>query len=98
MAGRWLWALEADATRPQLKLFDPAGPAPAVGFSASVADLAKFVGWAFRLARTGQPEVLRALTLREMLRVHYVSSDWGTNRRRRLSATLFVSGGVRFSP
>ena len=78
MAVGW-GALEADGTRPELKLFNPAGIAPAAGFSASVADLAKFASWTFRLARTGQREVLRPSTLREMERVHYVSPDWETN-------------------
>lgn len=72
-------ALEADGTRPEVKLFDPAGITPAAGFSASVADLAKFARWTMRLAKSGEREVLRASTLREMQRVHYISPDWETS-------------------
>ncbi|MBO6527650.1 serine hydrolase [Erythrobacter sp.] len=78
MAVGW-GALEPDGSRPQVALFDPAGITPAAGFSASVADLAKFAGWTLRLAKSGEAEVLRASTLREMQRVHYVSPDWETS-------------------
>ncbi len=78
MAVGW-GALEADGSRPPIKLFDPAGITPAAGFSASVADLAKFAGWTLRLAESGEAEVLRASTLREMQRVHYISPDWQTS-------------------
>ena len=78
MAVGW-GALEPDGTRPQIALFDPAGITPAAGFSASVADLAKFAGWTMRLAKSGEREVLRASTLREMQRVHYISPDWETS-------------------
>ena len=72
-------ALTAEGTRPEVKLFDPAGITPAAGFSSSVADLAKFASWTFRLAKSGEAEVLRASTLREMQRVHYISPDWNTS-------------------
>lgn len=78
MAVGW-GALTAQGTRPEVKLFDPAGIAPAAGFSSSVADLARFASWTFRLAKSGTPEVLRASTLREMQRVHYISPDWKTS-------------------
>ena len=39
----------------------------------------KFAGWTFRLAESGEAEVLRASTLREMQRVHYISPDWQTS-------------------
>ena len=50
---------------------------PAAGFS--VADLAKFASWTFRLASSGEEEVLHPSTLREMQRVHYISPDWETS-------------------
>ncbi|QKG70766.1 serine hydrolase domain-containing protein [Erythrobacter mangrovi] len=78
MAVGW-GALTTEGTRPDVRLFDPAGITPAAGFSASVADLARFASWTFRLAKTGNPEVLRASTLREMQRVHYISPDWKTS-------------------
>ncbi len=93
-------ALTAQGTRPQIDLFDPAGITPAAGFSASVADLAKFASWTFRLAKSGEAEVLRASTLREMQRVHYISPDWETSWglgfavRREGDTTVVGHGGA----
>ncbi|OGS48717.1 MAG: hypothetical protein A3J40_03020 [Erythrobacter sp. RIFCSPHIGHO2_12_FULL_63_10] len=74
-------ALLPDGTRPPVKLFDARGITPAAGFSSSVNDLARFAAWQLRLLRTGEAEVLRASTLREMQRVQYLSPDrrtsWG---------------------
>lgn len=74
-------ALTPDGERPEVKLFDPRGITPAAGFTSSVNDLARFASWQFRLLRGGKPEVLRASTLREMHRVHYITPDretsWG---------------------
>ncbi|MEX0343053.1 MAG: serine hydrolase domain-containing protein [Erythrobacter sp.] len=98
MAVGW-GALEPDGTRPQIALFDPAGITPAAGFSASVADLAKFAGWTLRLAKGGEAEVLRASTLREMQRVHYISPDWeiswglGFSVRQEGGTTVVGHGG-----
>ncbi len=78
MAVGW-GALRPDGTRPEVGLFDPAGIAPAAGFSSSVADLARFASWTFRLARSEEAEVLRPSTLREMERVHYITPDWETS-------------------
>ena len=69
-------ALRADLTRPEVAVFDTAGITPAAGFTSTVNDLVKFASWTFRLADTGKAEVLRASTLREMQRVHYLSPDW----------------------
>jgi CubicO group peptidase (beta-lactamase class C family) len=47
------------------------------GFVSTAEDLAKFASWQFR--RTpGRDEVLKATTLDEMQRVHYVDPDWET--------------------
>lgn len=74
-------ALTPEGVRPEVRLFDPRGITPAAGFSSTVNDLARFAAWQFRLLRTGQPEVLRPSTLREMHRVHYITPDretsWG---------------------
>lgn len=74
-------ALTAEGERPEVKLFVPRGITPAAGFSSTVNDLAKFASWQFRLLRSGKQEVLRASTLREMHRVHYITPDretsWG---------------------
>lgn len=74
-------ALTAEGERPEIKLFDPRGITPAAGFSSTVNDLAKFASWQFRVLRSGEAEVLRASTLREMHRVQYITPDretsWG---------------------
>jgi CubicO group peptidase (beta-lactamase class C family) len=80
MAVGW-GSLEVDGTRPAVKLFDAKGINPAAGFSSTVNDLAKFAAWQFRLLKSGEPELLRASTLRDMQRVHYITPDrqtsWG---------------------
>ncbi len=65
--------------RPQLTFLQVRGIAPAAGFASTVEDLAKFAAWQFRLLEHGGEEVLRANTLREMHRVHWVDSDWSTH-------------------
>ena len=46
--------------------------------ASSAADLAKFARWQLRLRADGGDRVLRAATLREMQRVHWVDPDWDT--------------------
>lgn len=87
-------ALLPDGTRPQVKPFDAKGITPAAGFSSSVNDLARFAAWQLRLLRTGEAEVLRASTLREMQRVQYLTPDrrtsWG------LGFANYVADGREF--
>ena len=71
-------ALKRDGTRDMLKLFQARGIAPAAGFSSTVLDLARFASWQFRLLANGGEEILKAPTLREMHRVHWVDPDWET--------------------
>lgn len=71
-------ALKRDGSRDMLKLFQARGIAPAAGFSSSVLDLARFASWQFRLLQRGGEEILKASTLREMHRVHWVDPDWQT--------------------
>ena len=57
--------------------------APAAGFASTVEDLGKFASWQFRLlSGEGGEGVLKASTLREMQRVHWMTPDkpdetWG---------------------
>lgn len=56
--------------------------APAAGFASTAEDLGKFASWQFRLLSNGGEDVLRASTLREMHRVHWMAPDkpdetWG---------------------
>lgn len=71
-------ARNRDGTRDALPLFQARGIAPAAGFASTVEDLARFHSWQFRLLGDGGTEVLRASTLREMQRVHWVDPDWET--------------------
>jgi len=66
--------------RDPVEPFHTRGITPAAGFTSSVNDLAKFASWQFRLLENGGEEVLRANTLREMQRVHYVDPDWEVTR------------------
>jgi CubicO group peptidase (beta-lactamase class C family) len=53
--------------------------APAAGFVSTVEDLAKFASWQFRLLGRGGTEILKATTLREMQRLHYLPPDASLN-------------------
>ncbi len=64
--------------REPLTFFQVKGISPAAGYASTVLDLAKFASWQFRLLEKGHEEVLKASTLREMHRVHWVDPDWKT--------------------
>lgn len=71
-------ALKRDGTRDMLPLFQAKGITAAAGFSSTVEDLARFASWQFRLLEKGGEEILKASTLREMHRVHWMDPDWKT--------------------
>ena len=71
-------ALTRDGTRQPVTFFNARGIGPAAGFASTVEDLARFASWQFRLLAKGGSEVLRAHTLREMHRVHWVDPDFET--------------------
>jgi CubicO group peptidase (beta-lactamase class C family) len=73
-------SLMRDGSRAMLPLFQALGIGPAAGFSSTVEDLAKFASWQFRLLEKGGEEILKASTLREMHRVHWVDPDWNAAR------------------
>ncbi len=64
--------------RESLTFLQIKGISPAAGYASTVLDLAKFASWQFRLLQNGGEEVLKASTLREMQRVHWVDPDWKT--------------------
>ena len=64
--------------RERLGPFDAEGIGPAAGMASTAADLAAFARWQLRLRADGGDQVLRAATLREMQRVHWVDPDWET--------------------
>lgn len=69
-------SIKRDGTRDIVPLLDTKGMKPAVGFSSTVEDLARFVTWQFRLIHNGKNEILNGVTLKEMQRVQWVDPDW----------------------
>lgn len=67
-----------EGNRSQLPFFQVRGIAPAAGFASTAEDLARFAQWQFRLLRKGGTEILKANTLREMYRVHWLDPDFET--------------------
>jgi CubicO group peptidase (beta-lactamase class C family) len=67
-----------EGERGEIPFFQARGIAPAAGYASTANDLAKFASWQFRLLDKGGQEVLKANTLREMHRVHWVDLDWKT--------------------
>jgi CubicO group peptidase (beta-lactamase class C family) len=61
-----------EGQRHLMPYFNANGVTPAAGFTSSVLDLGKFMQWQNRLLKSGKAEVLKASTLREMQRVHWV--------------------------
>lgn len=72
-------ATKRDGTRDVIPLFDARGIQAAAGYSSTVEDLAHFASWQFRLLKNGGKEILKASTLKEMHRVHWVDPDWKTH-------------------
>jgi len=74
-------ALDRQARRQPVSFFKANGIAPAAGYASTVGDLGKFASWQFRLLSSGGAEILKATTLREMQRAHWVEPDlqtiWG---------------------
>jgi CubicO group peptidase (beta-lactamase class C family) len=69
-------SIKRDGMREEIPLFDTKGITAAAGFSSTVEDLALFASWQFRLLKNGGKEILNAVTLKEMQRVHWVDPDW----------------------
>jgi len=64
----------------EMPFFQVRGIAPAAGYASTAADLARFASWQFRLLGTGGEEILKANTLREMYRIHWVEPNFETTR------------------
>jgi CubicO group peptidase (beta-lactamase class C family) len=74
--------------------------APAAGVASSVADMSRFLSWHFRLRENGGEEILKATTLKQMQRVHWMGAEfdepaWGLayGARRYGDQTLWGHGG-----
>jgi CubicO group peptidase (beta-lactamase class C family) len=65
-----------DGSRQVMPFTDCKGITPAGNMSSTVKDLARFVSWQFRLRESGGNEIVKASTLKEMQRVHWLRPDW----------------------
>ncbi len=65
-----------DKPREVMPFVDARAFDPATGLSASVDDMLTFLSWQMRLRAGSATEVLRANTLREMQRVHWLRDNW----------------------
>jgi CubicO group peptidase (beta-lactamase class C family) len=70
--------LTRDGEPKAMPFFQARGIAPAAGYASTAEDLAKFASWQFRLLSTGGAEILKANTLREMYRIHWVEPNFET--------------------
>lgn len=71
-------APDREGRRAPLAFFTAGAIGPAAGFASTPLDLARFASWQFRLLARGGTEVLKATTLREMHRIHWVEPDFET--------------------
>src|SRR3990172_2310262 len=69
-------ALGREGRRQPVPFFSAKGIAPAAGYASTVEDLARFASWQFRLLANGGTEILKATTLRDMQRVHWIDADF----------------------
>ncbi len=74
-------AMYRDGSRKMMPFFQANGIGAAAGYSSTVIDLGRFASWQFRLLNSGEKELLRASTLKEMQRVQWTNPDgkltWG---------------------
>jgi CubicO group peptidase (beta-lactamase class C family) len=88
-----------EGAREPLPFFQTNGIAPAAGFASTALDLGRFAAWQLGLLEKGGAQVLKASTLREMHRVHWMDPDWkttwglGFSIARHGEATLVGHGG-----
>jgi hypothetical protein len=67
-----------DGEPKEMPFFQVRGIAPAAGYASTAEDLANFASWQFRLLGKGGEEILKANTLREMYRIHWVEPNFET--------------------
>jgi len=73
-------AMTRNGLRNELPFFNANAITPAAGFSSTAEDLGLFAIWQLRLLNTGKTDILKANTLREMQRVHWLTPDWKSAR------------------
>lgn len=84
-------SLNRQGSRDAVPLFDAQGMQAAAGYSSTVIDMANFAAWQFRLMSNGGKEILKASTLKDMQRVHWVDPDWKVHWG--LGFAVFQNGG-----
>lgn len=72
-------AVKRDGAREPMPFFKTNGIAPAAGFASTAEDLARFASWQLRLIARGGEEIIKANTLREMHRIHWIEPDFETS-------------------
>jgi len=70
--------LTRDGEPKAMPFFQARGIAPAAGYASTAEDLARFASWQFRILAKETAEILKANTLREMYRIHWVEPDFET--------------------
>ena len=68
-------ATNRDRNRKRANFFQTKAIQPAAGISSSVADLAKFASWQFRLMESSETELMRAASLKSMYEVQATSKN-----------------------
>jgi CubicO group peptidase (beta-lactamase class C family) len=71
-------SLDREGRRSPIPFFTMKGVAPAAGYASDANDLARFASWQLRLLAKGGTDVLKATTLSEMQRIHWVEPDFDT--------------------
>ena len=89
-------SLDREGRRSPIPFFTMKGVDAAAGFSSDADDLARFASWQLRLLARGGREVLKATTLAEMQRIHWVEPDfqtlWGLGFRIWKNDAVFLAG------
>lgn len=89
-------SLDREGRRSPIPFFTMKGVAPAAGFASDANDLARFASWQLRLLAKGGTDVLKATTLAEMQRIHWVEPDfdtlWGLGFRIWKNDTKLLAG------
>lgn len=105
-------SLNREGQRTPIPFFTMKGVDAAAGFASDANDLARFASWQLRLLAKGGQDVLKATTLAEMQRIHWVEPDfdtlWGLGFRIWKNGDVFFAGhegscpgfrsGVKVSP
>ena len=89
-------SLDREGRRAPIPFFTMKGVDAAAGFASDADDLARFASWQLRLLAGGGKDVLKATTLAEMQRIHWVEPDfetlWGLGFRIWKNDDVFLPG------